>query len=76
MGKIFVTVIARHDPDGKITPLSITWTDGRNFEIDKIKDERMAPSLKGGGLGMRYSCRVREREFYLFCDAGKWFIEN
>ena len=76
MGKTFVKVMAEHDENGKIKPVSITWTDGREFAIDRITDVRMAPSLKGGGLGIRYSCRVRGREFFLFCDEGKWFVER
>ena len=76
MSKTFVKVNADHSPDGVITPISLTWTDGRVFEIDKIKDVRMAPSLKGGGLGLRFSCRIRNKEFYLFCDEGKWFVEK
>ena len=74
MSKIFVKVNADHSPDGVITPISLTWTDGRVFEIDKIKDVRMAPSLKGGVL--RYTCRIFNKEFYLFCDEGKWFVER
>lgn len=75
MGKTFVKVTAEHD-DGKTKPLALTWPDGRRFEIDQLIDSRWAPSLKGGGLGMRYTCRVRGRVFYLFEDEGKWFVES
>jgi len=54
MTKTFVGVTAAHDTLGKITPLSITWEDGRVFTIDKVMDVRMAASLKAGGQGMRY----------------------
>ncbi len=76
MAKVFIKVNADHFPDGKTLPLSITWTDGRVFEIDKVKDIRMAPALKAGGLGMRYTCRIMGKEFYLFCDGEKWFVER
>lgn len=76
MAKTFVSVTAEHDPRGQIWPLVLTWTDGRKYEIDRVTDVRQAPSLKGGGLGIRYTCRVRNREFYLFCDEGKWFVEK
>jgi hypothetical protein len=46
------------------------------YEIDKVTDVRQAPSLKGGGLGIRYTCRILGKEVYLFCDEGKWFIEK
>jgi hypothetical protein len=76
MGKIFVRVTAEHDEGGQTRPLLLTWTDGRKYEIDKVTDVRQAPSLKGGGLGIRYTCRICGKEIYLFCDEGKWFIEK
>ena len=76
MGKTYVKVTAEHDESGKIKPLFLTWTDGRQFEIDRVTDVRMAPSLKGGGLGVRYTCQIRGKEVYLFCDEGKWFVEK
>ena len=76
MGKTFVKVTAEHDEHGRTRPMVITWTDGRRFEVDRVLDVRQAPSLKGGGLGMRYTCRIRGKEVYLFCDEGKWFVEK
>lgn len=76
MAKIFVEVTARHDTLGNAMPLSIKWEDGRVFEIDRVLDVRQAPSLKGGGVGIRYTCRIRNRQFYLFDDEGRWFIEK
>lgn len=75
MEKIFVEVTARYNLQGQIRPLNIRWEDGRVFEIDRVLDARMAPSLKGGGHGMRYTCRIRGKEIYLFCDDGRWFLE-
>ena len=76
MGKTFVKVTAEHDESGHIKPLFLTWTDGRQFEIDRITDVRQAASLKGGGLGLRYTCKIMGKEVYLFCDEGKWFVEK
>ncbi len=76
MGKTFVKVTAEHDESGRVRPLVLTWTDGRRYTIDRVTDVRQAPSLKGGGLGIRYTCRVGGREVYLFCDEGKWFVER
>ncbi len=75
MGKIFVKVTAEHNTDGQIRPLIITWTDGRNFAIDRILAICPAASLKGGGQGMRYTCRIYGKQVYLFCDEGRWFLE-
>ncbi len=76
MGKTFVAVTAEHDVNGRIRPLHLIWTDGRKYEIDRVTDVRHAPSLKGGGLGMRYTCRIRNKVFFLFCVEGRWFIES
>ena len=76
MGKIFVKVTAEHDIDGKTKPLALTWTNGKQYGIDRVTDVRQAPALKGGGLGMRYSCRIMGKEVYLFEDEGRWFLEG
>ena len=76
MAKIFVKVFAEHDEHGKTKPLALTWTDGKQYEIDRVTDVRLAPSLKGGGLGMRYTVRIRGKEIYLFEDEGRWFLEE
>ncbi|NLO48595.1 MAG: hypothetical protein GX111_09805 [Clostridiales bacterium] len=74
--KQYIGVISRHDPDGKSTPLEIIWEDGRRFDIDKVLDVRRAASLKAGGAGIRYTCKIRNREIFLFDEEGRWFIER
>lgn len=76
MAKTFITVIAEHNPQGEIKPLTIIWEDGRKYSVDKVLDVRMAAALKVGGQGIRYTCRVHGREVFLFCDEGRWFIES
>ncbi|MBP2640187.1 MAG: hypothetical protein H6Q66_1138 [Firmicutes bacterium] len=75
MSKVFIAVTAEHDAGGKIHPLALTWTDGRKYEIDRVLDVRQAASLKCGGQGLRYTCRICGKEVYLFCDEGKWFVD-
>jgi hypothetical protein len=75
MGKIFVKITAEHDTNGAVRPLEMTWGDGRRFPIDRIIDVRQASSLKGGGVGTRYVCRICNKQVYLFDDEGRWFIE-
>ena len=69
-------VNADFDLDGNIRPRAITWEDGRVFEIDRVLDVRRAASLKAGGLGIRYICRIRGKEVRLFNDEGHWFMEK
>lgn len=68
MGKTYVKVLAEHDESGRVRPLVLTWTDGSRYMIDRVTDVRQAPSLNGGGLGMRYTCRIAGKE--VFCGEG------
>ena len=74
--KIYVEVVAAFNIDGKMIPKSIRWDDGTVYEIDKILDERRAASLKAGGQGIRYLCRIHGKERYLFYEKPKWFVES
>jgi hypothetical protein len=74
--KVFVEVTAKHDTLGNIRLLSVKWEDGRIFEVDRLLDVRQAPALKAGGVGVRYTCRIHNRQVYLFDDEGKWFMER
>ena len=74
--KIPVGVTAYHDPDGKIKPLCLHWTAGCKYEADRLLDVRPVASLKAGGYGMRYTCRIANKQVYLFCVEGKWFMEK
>lgn len=74
--KQYVSVTAKFDSDGNILPLCINWDDGRIFDIDRITDIRYAASLKAGGAGIRYTCRIKQNEKYLFLEDNRWFINN
>ncbi len=74
--KVYVQVMAEFMPDGRVRPKSITWTDGRRFDIDRITDCRRAASLKAGGCGMRYTCMICGRRSFLYLEDGnRWFME-
>lgn len=74
--KQYVSVTAKFDSDGNILPLTINWNDGRVFDIDRITDIRYAASLKAGGAGIRYTCRIKQNEKYLYLEDNRWFINN
>lgn len=76
MAKVFVEVTAKHGVDGAVRPINLKWVDGKVFEIDRLIDVRRAASLRGGGLGIRYTCKIMGKQVYLFDDEGKWFIEK
>lgn len=74
--KVYVSVIAKFDTDGKITPHSFEWEDERVYEIDEITDVCRAASLKVGGVGFRYTCMVCGKQTYLFLEDNRWFVEG
>ena len=73
--KKYVEVIVRCFPDGRIRPLAVYWASGEMYEIDRVLDVRPAASLKAGGAGIRYTCRIRNHQTYLFQEENKWFVE-
>jgi len=74
--KRYVEVVTRYDTAGGVTPLSITWDDGRVFEITRILDVRSAASLRVGGRGTRYLCRIGEGDSFLYFEDPAWFVEE
>lgn len=74
--KKYVEVTARFDTDGRVFPLKILWEDGSSYFIDKILDVRPAASLKAGGAGIRYTCRINMTEKFLFLEESRWFVEE
>ena len=74
--KVFVEVNVKFDSEGSMIPLSITWEDGRLFEIDKVTDIRKAASLKSGGIGVRYTIMTNRKQTYLWYEEPRWFVEG
>ena len=70
-----ITVIAKMDEHGKITPLTILWNPSLSIQIDKVVDVRKKASLKGGGMGVRYTCSIKNQQRYLWLDENIWFVE-
>ena len=74
--KTYVSVEVLFDDARQRIPRAVQWEDGRVFTIDKVLDVRPAASLKAGGQGVRYTCRIRDRETYLFYENPRWFVER
>ena len=70
-----ISVRALMRSDGTVLPLEIEWDNGRRFVIDRVLDIRKAASTKGGGKGLRYTCRILGKQRYLFLDEYFWFVE-
>ena len=74
--KVYVDVIASFSHDGTMLPMEVCWPDGRIFPVDRVLDVRQAASLKVGGCGMRYTCRILGKQTYLFFEEDRWFVES
>ena len=74
--KVYVKVISETDEEGNISPISVTWEDGRSFGVDKVTDIRRAYATKVGGTAIRYTVKISGKETYIFAQDGKWFVES
>lgn len=83
--KVYVPVQAEFRSDGTLLPRIITWEDGEKYTIDKVTQITMAPALKAGGQGDRYTIFVNGKQSYLFFERnaslsgnniGRWFVER
>ncbi|MDL2318623.1 hypothetical protein LJC74_06065 [Eubacteriales bacterium OttesenSCG-928-A19] len=72
--KVYVGVTVHFDEAGNARPLHIEWED-RVYEVDRVTDVRRAASLKVGGCGTRYTCRICGQITYLFEDEQRWYVE-
>lgn len=75
MYKEFVDVIVRFTKTGQMIPITIIWKDGKKYEIDKVLDIKIAASMKVGGQGERYNCKIMGNSTYLWLEDGIWFVE-
>lgn len=73
--KKYVEMIVRYTEDGQVIPLAVRWSPEQLFEIDKVLDVQRAASLRAGGTGIRYLCRIKGRERYIWLEENKWFVE-
>lgn len=72
--KKYVPVLVHFDQEGKMTPVTIEFDEGKKFEIDKIMDVRRAACQSVGGVGDRYTVRIQGRDSYLWFEKGRWFV--
>ena len=82
--RIYVEVSSDFDRTGYMQPRTITWEDGRQFKIEKIKDVKPTSSYERGHTGDRYTVIIKGMTRYLFFERedtrfsssfGRWFVE-
>lgn len=74
--KVYLRVVAEFDQQGRLSPRSLTWEDGRTYSVDRVTDVCPAVSFKVGGCGTRYTCRIQGHQVYLFLDGSRWYLED
>ena len=83
--RVYVKVNSDFDATGYMQPCSITWKDGRVFQIDAVKDFRPASSLAPGLTGDCYTVMIQGELRHLFFERsldrfashfGRWFVEK
>ena len=74
--KTFVSTLVYHTHEGDLRPIKIFWRDGHSYVIDRILDVCPAASLKAGGCGTRFTCRIARQTTHLFYEEGRWFVEE
>lgn len=73
--RVDVGVTLNVSPEGNVRPLTITFENGKNYTIDRLKERKRVAATKAGGTGIRYTVVIQNRETYLFEDERKWFVE-
>lgn len=74
--KKYVEMIVRYTEDGQVIPLAVRWSPEQLFEIDRVLDVRQAASLRAGGTGIRYLCRIQGKERFIWLEGNKWFVDT
>ena len=83
--RVYVKVNSDFDSTGYMMPRTITWTDGRIFTIEAVKDFRPASALSGCHGGDCYTVIIHGEEKLLFFErtnnlfasrVGRWFVEQ
>ena len=84
MERVYVKVNSDLDATGYIQPRSITWADGRTFQIEAVKDYRPAACYRQGAEGSCYTVMIKGQERHLFFEwtnssfasrVARWYVE-
>ena len=64
----------KRSKDGFLRPISFVWTDGNEYEIDRVVNVCPGCSLKAGGYGIRYEVEVAGKRVFMFLEEDKFFM--
>ena len=81
--KVYVKVTSEFDSTGYMQPTSITWSDGRTFPIEQVRD--YSPAGTADFRGDCFTVLINGQEKHLFFERidprfagriGRWFVET
>ena len=84
MERVYVKVCSEFDATGFMHPRTITWEDGRIFQIETVKDFRPAGMQHDSPFSDCYTIVVRGKTKYLYFEkmnprqtstVGRWYVE-
>ena len=82
--RVYVKVNSDFDATGYMQPKTITWSDGRRFIIDAVKDYRPAGNNHDSRNCDCYTIVINGKTKYLFFERassyqrsafGRWYVE-
>lgn len=74
MGKVYVQVNGEFLPDGIVIPKTITWRDGRVWQIAKVIHTCSASD--GEFEVIRYTVLIGSAEKYLYQHGSRWYVDS
>ena len=72
MNKVYVQVDSERLESGEIVPLTISWQDGRIWNIDRVIHS--CRSLDGEFEGIRYTVIIGSAEKYIYRAGHAWYV--
>jgi hypothetical protein len=73
--KIFVDCMAIFGRKGGLKPIEFLF-EGRKVKIDRVLDVLPMAATKAGGSGNRYTCLAGGRQFHLYFDTVRFYLEK
>ena len=70
--KIYVQVDGEQRGNGDIVPLTISWGNGRVWDIDRVIHS--CGSLDGEYEGIRYTVIIGSEEKYIYRAGHAWYV--
>ncbi len=72
MKKVYVQVDSEHLENGGTVPLTISWPDGRVWNIDRVIHSCVSPD--GEYDGIRYTVIIGTAERYIYRAGHTWYV--